>query len=80
MDGIRVARLEDAGEVIQPLADRILGRVVLEDVVDPALANNSQSAPQLLAASSAGGVTVVRMRVRSPTDAGYRYEVEGDGE
>jgi DNA-directed RNA polymerase subunit beta' len=35
LDGIRVTKLEEAGEVIQPLADRILGRVVLEDVVDP---------------------------------------------
>ena len=34
-DGIRVARLEDAGEVIQPLGDRILGRVALEDIIDP---------------------------------------------
>ncbi len=35
LDGIRVAKLEEAGEVIQPLGDRILGRVTLEDVVDP---------------------------------------------
>ncbi len=35
LDGIRVTKLEDAGEVIQPLGDRILGRVVLDDVVDP---------------------------------------------
>jgi DNA-directed RNA polymerase subunit beta' len=35
LDGIRVTKLEDAGEVIQPLGDRILGRTVLEDVVDP---------------------------------------------
>ncbi len=35
LDGIRVAKLEDAGEVIQPLGDRILGRVALEDIVDP---------------------------------------------
>jgi DNA-directed RNA polymerase subunit beta' len=35
LDGIRVAKLEEAGEVIQPLGDRILGRVVLDDVVDP---------------------------------------------
>ncbi len=34
-DGIRVTKLEDAGEVIQPLGDRILGRVALEDIVDP---------------------------------------------
>ncbi|MGH7439458.1 MAG: DNA-directed RNA polymerase subunit beta', partial [Polyangiaceae bacterium] len=30
LDGIRVTKLEDAGEVIQPLGDRILGRVALE--------------------------------------------------
>src|SRR5437762_14222458 len=35
LDGIRVTKLEDAGETIQPLGDRILGRVVLDDVVDP---------------------------------------------
>src|SRR4029079_8009778 len=35
LDGIRVTKLEDAGEEIQPLGDRILGRVTLEDVVDP---------------------------------------------
>jgi DNA-directed RNA polymerase subunit beta' len=35
LDGIRVTKLEEAGEVIQPLGDRILGRVSLEDVVDP---------------------------------------------
>ncbi len=35
VDGIRVTKLEDAGEVIQPLGDRILGRVTLEDTVDP---------------------------------------------
>jgi DNA-directed RNA polymerase subunit beta' len=35
MDGIKVAKLEEAGEVIQPLGDRILGRVVLEEVYDP---------------------------------------------
>ena len=35
LDGIRVTKLEDAGEVIQPLGDRILGRVALEDIVDP---------------------------------------------
>ncbi|MEI7894867.1 MAG: hypothetical protein WCI05_17350, partial [Myxococcales bacterium] len=35
LDGIRVTKLEDAGEVIQPLGDRILGRVALDDIVDP---------------------------------------------
>jgi DNA-directed RNA polymerase subunit beta' len=35
LDGIRVTKLEEAGEVIQPLGERVLGRVALEDVVDP---------------------------------------------
>ncbi|MGZ5967970.1 MAG: DNA-directed RNA polymerase subunit beta', partial [Polyangiales bacterium] len=35
LDGIRVAKLEEGGETIQPLADRILGRVLLDDVIDP---------------------------------------------
>jgi DNA-directed RNA polymerase subunit beta' len=35
MDGVRVHKLEEGGETIQPLADRILGRVLLEDVIDP---------------------------------------------
>jgi len=35
LDGIRVTKLEEGGEVIQPLSERILGRVVLDDVVDP---------------------------------------------
>jgi DNA-directed RNA polymerase subunit beta' len=33
--GVEMAALVDAGEVIQPLGDRILGRAALEDVVDP---------------------------------------------
>jgi len=35
LNGIKVAKLEEAGEVIQPLGDRVLGRVVLEDIIDP---------------------------------------------
>ena len=35
LDGIWVAKLEEGGEVVQPLGDRILGRVALEDIVDP---------------------------------------------
>jgi DNA-directed RNA polymerase subunit beta' len=30
-----VTKLEEGGEVIQPLGERILGRVALEDVIDP---------------------------------------------
>ena len=35
MDGIAVSKIEDSGQTIQDLADRILGRVNLEDVIDP---------------------------------------------
>ncbi len=35
LDGIRVTKLEEGGEVIQPLSERILGRVALDDVIDP---------------------------------------------
>ncbi|MCW5827769.1 MAG: DNA-directed RNA polymerase subunit beta' [Deltaproteobacteria bacterium] len=36
MDGIEARSLTEGGEVIEQLGDRILGRVALEDVVDPA--------------------------------------------
>ncbi len=35
IDGIWLSSLVEGGEVIEPLGDRILGRVVLEDVKDP---------------------------------------------
>jgi DNA-directed RNA polymerase subunit beta' len=35
LDGIWIQSLEEGGEVVQPLGERILGRVALEDVVDP---------------------------------------------
>ncbi len=35
IDGIWVQKLEEGGEVVQPLGERILGRVALEDIVDP---------------------------------------------
>ena len=33
--GVNLSSLVDAGEIIQPLGERILGRVALEDVIDP---------------------------------------------
>lgn len=33
--GVEISALVDAGEVIQPLGDRILGRTALDDVIDP---------------------------------------------
>jgi len=35
LDGIWVESLREAGEVIQPVSERILGRTALEDIVDP---------------------------------------------
>ena len=35
LDGMEVSALVEAGEIIEPLADRILGRVTLDDVYDP---------------------------------------------
>lgn len=34
-DGIKVTPLFEGGEIIQPLGDRILGRVVVDDILDP---------------------------------------------
>ena len=34
LDGIDMEALEEAGEIIQPLSERVLGRVALDDVVD----------------------------------------------
>lgn len=35
MDGMEVTALVEAGDIIEPLGDRILGRVALDDVYDP---------------------------------------------
>ncbi|MFQ5682887.1 MAG: DNA-directed RNA polymerase subunit beta' [Candidatus Binatia bacterium] len=35
LDGIEITPLMEGGEIIQPLGDRVLGRVALEDVKDP---------------------------------------------
>jgi DNA-directed RNA polymerase subunit beta' len=35
MDGITVTSLVEGGEIVEPIGERILGRVCLEDVVDP---------------------------------------------
>src|SRR5690606_24858371 len=47
-DGLRVAKLEEAGEVIQPLGERILGRVTLEEVIDPLTGEAIVQANELL--------------------------------
>jgi DNA-directed RNA polymerase subunit beta' len=35
LDGIYMSSLVEGGEIIEPIGERLLGRVVLEDVVDP---------------------------------------------
>ena len=35
LEGIEVSRIEEGGEIIEELRDRIVGRVALEDIVDP---------------------------------------------
>ncbi len=35
LEGIEVKRIEEGGEIIEELRDRIVGRVALEDIVDP---------------------------------------------
>jgi DNA-directed RNA polymerase subunit beta' len=67
LDGIRVTKLEDAGEVIQPLGDRILGRVALEDIVDPLtgevlVAANTELDEQLVHVIEEAGIEEVVIR------------------
>jgi DNA-directed RNA polymerase subunit beta' len=35
LDGIEIAKLEEGGEIVQGLGERILGRTALEDIYDP---------------------------------------------
>ena len=60
MDGIWVSKLEEGGEVVTPLGDRILGRVALEDVLHP------HTSDVLIAA----GGEINEERVRTVEDAG----------
>jgi DNA-directed RNA polymerase subunit beta' len=68
INGIWVTPLVEGGEIIQPLRDRILGRVPLEDVVDPftgeTLAPANEEIVEVLARrmEDAG---VDRLRIRS---------------
>jgi len=67
-NGIWVTPLIEGGEIIQPLRDRILGRVPLEDVVDPftgeVLARANEEIVELLA-SKIENAGIDRMRIRS---------------
>ncbi|MFH1262307.1 MAG: DNA-directed RNA polymerase subunit beta' [Pseudomonadota bacterium] len=67
LDGIFVSALVEAGEVIEPLGDRILGRVVLEDVLDPFTGDviapsNTEIDENLVAKVEAAGCEKIKIR------------------
>jgi DNA-directed RNA polymerase subunit beta' len=68
LNGIWATPLIEGGEIIQPLRDRILGRVPLEDVVDPftgeVLARANEEIVELLA-SKIENAGIDRVRIRS---------------
>ncbi len=65
-DGIYVEPIVEAGDIIEPLRDRIVGRVALEDVVDydgNVLARaNEEISEELAAAIQAAGIERVKIR------------------
>ncbi len=66
-DGLIVTPLLEAGEVIQPLGDRILGRIALEDIVDPntnevLCAANGSIDEDVVAKVEAAGIERVKIR------------------
>mgnify|MGYP006271727709 CR=1 FL=1 len=69
LDGIEIEALVEAGEVIEPLGDRILGRVALDDIVHP---HNDQvlvRAGEEIDESKVGDINdspIRSIRVRSP--------------
>ncbi|MDZ4339894.1 MAG: DNA-directed RNA polymerase subunit beta', partial [candidate division NC10 bacterium] len=66
-NGIWVTALVEAGEIIQPLRDRILGRVALDDVIDPftgetILEANKEVTEPLAARIEESGIDRVKIR------------------
>jgi DNA-directed RNA polymerase subunit beta' len=61
LDGIDMDALEEGGEIIQPLSDRILGRVALEDIVDGD-ANVLVEADQLIDEEGVGRIDAAHIR------------------
>ena len=66
--GIEMEALKEGEEVVEPLADRIVGRTVLEDVEDPISGETIVEAGTLLSEELAAGIAdagVERVHVRS---------------
>jgi DNA-directed RNA polymerase subunit beta' len=65
-DGIHVEPIIESGEIIEPLRDRIVGRVALEDQLDyegnVIVAVNSEITEELAAAIQAAGIERVKIR------------------
>ncbi len=67
LDGIEVTPLREGGEIIEPLGDRVLGRVALEDVKDPFTGDvivraNQEIDEDLLPRIEEGGLERIRIR------------------
>ncbi|NLY93189.1 MAG: DNA-directed RNA polymerase subunit beta' [Myxococcales bacterium] len=67
LDGIWVSKLEEGGEVVSPLGERILGRVALEDISDPVTGEvivpaNSEIDEELVEKIEAAGIERVLIR------------------
>ncbi len=67
LDGIEISSLIEGGEVIEPLGDRILGRVALEDVLDPVTGEvlveaNNQIDETLMKKVEDAGIEKVKIR------------------
>ncbi len=67
LDGIEVSSLTEGGEVIERLGDRILGRVALDDIVDPVtdellVENNQLIDEDLMAKVEEAGIEKVKIR------------------
>ena len=68
LDGIYVGAIIEGGEVIEPLRDRIVGRVLLEDVFDPLTEDKLAEANQEITEDVANNIQaagVERVKIRS---------------
>ena len=67
MDGIEARAIVESGEIIEPLRDRIIGRVTLEKIVDPLSGNvivdvNDEIDEEKASDIQEGGIEKVRIR------------------
>ena len=67
MDGIEARAIVESGEIIEPLRDRIIGRVTLEKIVDPLSGGvivdvNDDIDEEKASAIQEGGIEKVRIR------------------